>query len=232
MPADSVGARLREARTSHKLSLRNVAQALGVSASLISQVETGKTQPSVSTLFAMAHHFGLSLDELLDVKPSANRAGQSSERAALSAPTVQRASDNPVIEMENGVRWERLAAPAGGPAEALLVTYEPGASSSVEGKLMRHSGIEYAYILEGHLNLQLEFDLHELGPGDSLQFDAVRPHSYSNPGKTPARGVWFVAGRHQQNEDMPTAPGAATRPIGAPLSSAVDVLRAMDDLRS
>ena len=47
------------------LSLRSVAQALGVSASLISQVETGKTQPSVSTLYAMANHLGVSLDELL-----------------------------------------------------------------------------------------------------------------------------------------------------------------------
>ncbi|MHA6669967.1 helix-turn-helix domain-containing protein [Homoserinimonas sp. A447] len=230
MPADSVGARLREARTNHKLSLRSVAQALGVSASLISQVETGKTQPSVSTLFAMANHLGLSLDELLDVTPSANRSGQATGQAEPNLPTVQRGSDNPVLEMENGVRWERLAAPLGSPAEALLVTYDPGASSSIEGKLMRHSGIEYAYILEGHLTLQLEFDLHELGPGDSLQFDSVRPHLYSNQGKTPARGIWFVVGRHQQNQTMPSAPGAPSRPLGSPLSSAVDVLRAMEGL--
>ena len=65
MTANSVGARLREARTLRRLSLRSLAQSLGVSASLISQVETGKTQPSVSTLYAMANHLGLSLDELL-----------------------------------------------------------------------------------------------------------------------------------------------------------------------
>ncbi|HEU4808081.1 MAG TPA: helix-turn-helix domain-containing protein [Homoserinimonas sp.] len=230
MSADSVGARLREARTHHKLSLRSVAQALGVSASLISQVETGKTQPSVSTLFAMANHLGLSLDELLGVTPSADRAANGSGKAEPSLPTVQRASENPVLEMENGVRWERLAAGLGTPAEALLVTYEPGASSSIEGKLMRHSGIEYAYILEGHLTLQLEFDVHKLGPGDSLQFDSVRPHLYSNEGTTPAKGVWFVVGRRQQNESMPTAPGIESRPLGSPLSSAVDVLRAMDGL--
>ena len=64
MTADSVGARLREARTEKRLSLRSVAAALGVSASLISQVETGKTQPSVATLYALATHLGLSLDDL------------------------------------------------------------------------------------------------------------------------------------------------------------------------
>ena len=230
MSPDSVGARLREARTQRRLSLRSVAQSLGVSASLISQVETGKTQPSVSTLYAMANHLGLSLDELLGITVSDDRSTWSSGQPAVSLPNVQKASENPVLEMENGVRWERLAASVGGPADALLVTYEPGASSSIEGKLMRHSGIEYAYILEGQLTLQLEFDIHLLGPGDSLQFDSVRPHLYSNNGTSIARGVWFVVGRRQQNLSMPTAPGHEYASGDATLSSAVDVLRAMDEL--
>jgi len=129
------------------------------------------------------------------------------------------------------VRWERLAVGEGGPADAILVTYEPGASSSIEGKLMRHSGLEYAYILEGELTLQLDFDVHVLRAGDSLQFDSVRPHLYSNNGTTLARGVWFVVGRRQQNQAMPSAPGGDAEGEEAPLNSAVDVLRAMDNLR-
>jgi DNA-binding XRE family transcriptional regulator/quercetin dioxygenase-like cupin family protein len=230
MTADSVGARLREARTQRRLSLRSLAQSLGVSASLISQVETGKTQPSVSTLYAMANHLGLSLDELLGVPHADSRVAAPANRVESALPNVQVASDNPVLEMENGVRWERLAAQVGGPADALLVTYEPGGSSSVEGKLMRHSGIEYAYILEGQLTLQLEFDTYVLGPGDSLQFDSVRPHLYTNRGSTIAKGVWFVVGRHQQNQELPTAPGTEQQP-NANLGSAVDVLQAMDVMR-
>jgi quercetin dioxygenase-like cupin family protein len=147
---------------------------------------------------------------------------------AVSA-AVQRGSDNPVLEMENGVRWERLAVGEGGPVDPLLVTYDPGASSSIEGKMMRHSGIEYAYILEGELTLKLDFDTHVLGPGDSLQFDSVRPHLYLNNGTSVARGIWFVVGRRQQNQAMPSAPGA-DGDRSAALGSAVDVLRAMDDL--
>ena len=228
---DGLGARLREARTKQGLSLRSVAQSLGVSASLISQVEIGKTQPSVATLYAMASHLGVSFDELLGIPASPGEA-----RAPLfghtgpALPDVQRAGDNPVIEMENGVRWERLAAGAGGPAEALLVTYQPGASSSIEDKLMRHAGIEYAYLLEGELTLNLDFDTHVLRAGDSLQFDSVRPHLYSNHGTTIARGVWFVVGRRQQNQTMRDAPGAEAAEPGAAPGSAVDVLRAMDDL--
>lgn len=230
MTADSVGARLREARTQKRLSLRSVAQALGVSASLISQVETGKTQPSVSTLFALVSHLGLSLDDLLGVTaPAGERPAAKPEPAMPTRATIQHAADNPVLEMENGVRWERLASGIGGPADALLVTYEPGASSSIEGKLMRHSGVEFAYILEGNLTLQLEFDTYVLSPGDSLQFDSVLPHLYSNQGSTIAKGVWLVVGRRQQNQELPPAPGLES--FSNPnIGSAVDVLRAMDEI--
>ncbi|HRQ01098.1 MAG TPA: cupin domain-containing protein [Terrimesophilobacter sp.] len=231
MTADSVGARLREARTQKRLSLRSLAQSLGVSASLISQVETGKTQPSVQTLYAMAMHLDLSLDELLGVAAGGTRPN-ASDRVEHAPVTVQRGEDNPVLEMENGVRWERLASQPGSPADAILVTYDPGASSSVEGKLMRHRGVEYAYVLEGELTLQLEFDVHRLGPGDSLQFDSIRPHLYTNEGTVPAKGIWFVIGRREGNDAMPDAPGARSSSGSAHLGSAVDVLRAMDDYHS
>lgn len=237
MTAD-IGTRLRAARLERGLSLRSVAQALGVSASLISQVETGKTQPSVSTLYAMVSHLGVSMDELLGVGP-AQPVSPGMPPAPLFGhsgpvlPAVQRAGENPVLEMENGVRWERLAVGEGGPADALLVTYEPGATSSIENKLMRHSGVEYAYLLEGELTLQLDFDIHVLGPGDSLQFDSVRPHLYSNRGSSVARGIWFVVGRRQHNQAMPAPAGAvvadrAQNETG--LASAVEVLQAMDRL--
>lgn len=231
MTAENIGAHLRDARIERGLSLRSVAQALGVSASLISQVETGKTQPSVSTLYAMVNHLGVSMDELMGVTPVTRAPAPLIGHTGEVLPAVQRASEGPVLEMENGVHWERLAVGEGGPADAILVTYEPGATSSIEGKLMRHSGLEYAYILEGELTLQLDFDTHVLGPGDSLQFNSVRPHLYTNNGTTNARGVWFVVGRRQQNQAMPSAPGAGGEPDPTQLTSAVDVLRAMDNLR-
>jgi len=200
MPESSIGARLRDARTQRGLSLRSVAQSLGVSASLVSQVETGKTQPSVATLYALANHLGVSLDELLGIVPtSARPAPTMFGHTGVPLPNVQRAEDNPIIEMENGVRWERLAVGSGGPADAILVTYEPGASTSIEGKLMRHAGIEYAYMLEGELTLRLDFDSFVLRPGDSLQFESIRPHLFSNTGSTPAKGLWFVLGRRAQS---------------------------------
>ena len=186
-----IGLRLREARKSRGMSLRSVAQSLGVSASLVSQVETRKTQPSVSTLYALVNHLGISLDEVMGVAaPEVAKPARSDTRflGAASRTAIQRAEDNPVLEMENGVRWERLAVGEDGPVDVLLVTYEPGGSSSIEGKLMRHAGVEYAYLIEGELTMQLEFETHVLRAGDSVHFDSVRPHLYSNRGTVPARG--------------------------------------------
>lgn len=238
-----LGSELRRVRESKKLSLRAVASAVGVSASLLSQVETGKTQPSVSTLYALVNHLGISLDALMGtnrVMPGPLSAGDVSSVGSAPEPStdrrsdavVQRREDNPVIEMENGVTWERLSVGESAVADPLIVTYAPGASSSVEGKLMRHAALEYGVLLEGRLTLRIDFESYDLEPGDSFCFDANRPHLYINSGETPARGIWFVIGRremaYQSLADLGHADDDAEP---RPPASAVEVLQAMKAMR-
>lgn len=199
-----IGNELRKVRGSKKLSLRSVAGAIGVSASLLSQVENGKTQPSVATLYALVNHLGISLDSLMGSShiPPLKVEGRSASRAPSqdsqgSSPVVQRSHHNPLIEMENGVTWERLADGGSDVADPLIVTYEPGAASSAQDKLMRHSAIEYGCILEGQLTLKVDFDEFVLNPGDSFCFDANRPHRYQNNSDAATRGIWFVIGRRE-----------------------------------
>ena len=64
MSMGQLGPRLREARTRAGLSLRATARALGVSPSFVSQMENGKSQPSVATLYSLAQLLGISVDEL------------------------------------------------------------------------------------------------------------------------------------------------------------------------
>lgn len=232
-----LGAELRHAREKRKLSLRAVANAVGVSASLLSQVETGKTQPSVSTLYALVTHLGISLDALMGTgarvgDAAATHGGPAVPGSGVSDAVVQRRVDNPLIEMENGVTWERLAVGDSAVADPLVVTYAPGGSSSIDNKLMRHAGLEYGYILSGRLTLKLDFDTYELDPGDSFCFDSGRPHLYLNATDAPARGVWFVIGRrdtpYQSLADLGHGEAASSRPI----ASAVDVLNVMREGRA
>lgn len=231
-----LGAKLRQAREEKNLSLRSVATQLGVSASLISQVETGKTQPSVSTLYAMVSLLGLSLDGLMGHTPNSASTAlvDDPESGALvmegvAVQVVQRAADNPTIDMENGVTWERLAVGNTESVSPLLVTYAPGGSSSVEGKLMRHEGVEYGVIMEGSLTLKLEFKTYQLQTGDSFCFDANRPHLYLNHTDHKTKGVWFVMAGHDTTYDSVDLNLPDFTSTGK-ISSAVDVLNAMKAL--
>src|SRR5919204_7052088 len=112
---DDVGRRIREHREQSNLSLRELARRLGISPSAISQIETGKSRPSVSTLYAIVTELGMSLDELFSqdgAKPVRRVAPAQLQPVRESdGPVerhVQRAGNRAAIELETGVRWERL----------------------------------------------------------------------------------------------------------------------------
>ena len=64
----NLGARLRNVRLATGMSLREVARQLGVSPSFVSQLENGKSQPSVATLYSLAQLLNVSIDELFAVE--------------------------------------------------------------------------------------------------------------------------------------------------------------------
>lgn len=206
-----LGRRIRQARLAQGLSLRATAAHASVSPSLLSQVETGKVQPSVSTLYAIVTFLDLSVDDLLDNKPTPGSRGK-----PQGGEPVQHGADAPVIVMENGVTWQRLAVmEAAGGVAGVLATYQPGGASSVDESHMRHEGVEYGYLIEGELTLKLDFETYVLRAGDSLCFDSRRPHFYINRTDSVAKGVWYVVG----------GVGAAHDP--GEVRTAVDVLDAM-----
>ena len=197
-----IGDRLREGRNARGLSLRELARRLGVSASLISQVETGRARPSVRTLYAIATELGISLDELLfrdarhvdDAEVAPAGAGPVPEIQLPSDP-VQRAAGRTAIRLASGVVWERLTTASIPNVDFLHVTYEVGGASSPEHEFQRHSGQEWGYVLSGRLAVTIGFDETILGPGDSIAFDSTTPHRLANVGDEPVHGIWFVLGR-------------------------------------
>jgi transcriptional regulator with XRE-family HTH domain len=201
----TMGDRLRQARAARGLSLRRLAQVLGVSPSLISQVETGRAKPSVNTLYALASELGISLDTLLfmDTEPPSRRAGEAPGEdpagevfeALLPHDPVQRAASRPSIRLGSGVVWERLTSESIRNVDFLHVTYEVGGESSPADAFQRHSGQEWGYVLSGTLTVRIGFDEFVLQPGDAISFDSATPHRLFNAGDVQARAVWFVLGR-------------------------------------
>lgn len=233
----ALGARIRSERLRRGVSVRRLARDIGVSASLISQIETDKSQPSVSTLYAITSALGISVEDLFGAlagvghrddadgpgdagDPDAARASDGTSGAAGGAPpptphdggqdgrparagTGRRRPPGPLVEpaarevltLDSGVTWERLGQLPDTHFDFLLITYEPGGTSSSNGELMRHRGTEYGYLVRGELVLTLGLDEHHLAAGDSVCFDSSMPHRLRNDGDTPAVGIWFVVER-------------------------------------
>ena len=123
---DGVGQRLRAERERHGLSLRELARRLGMSPSAVSQIETGRSRPSVGTLYAIVTELGLSLDELF----GSRRPGPVALVQPAVGPCAAVRAHAQALELDSGVRWERLTPTAEPATDFLYVVYEVGGASS------------------------------------------------------------------------------------------------------
>ncbi|HEU4321196.1 MAG TPA: helix-turn-helix domain-containing protein [Acidimicrobiia bacterium] len=190
---DGIGERLREERVKAGISQRELARRLGLSASLISQLESGLSKPSVGTLYAIVTELDLSLDRIIRGEEFAEPETTSDIVEGVT-PLVH-PGDRQVIDLASGVRWEELTREGEEGIDFLYATYEVGGTSTPDQSLMRHHGREYGYIISGQLGIQIGFQNLELDPGDSIAFDSTEPHRLYNRGNVPVHAIWFVVGR-------------------------------------
>ncbi len=200
---DEIGHRLREERVRAGISQRELARRLGLSASLISQLESGQSRPSVGTLYSIVTELGVSLDRVIRGADFAETAGSDGDWRADRAPVVH-PGERATIDLDSGVRWEELAHQEDG-IDFLEAIYEVGGASTPDESLMRHHGREYGYVMSGTLSIQIGFQKYELAPGDSIAFDSTTPHRFFNGGDVPVHAIWFVVGRE--------ADGRGTEPV-------------------
>jgi transcriptional regulator with XRE-family HTH domain len=185
-PAVNLGPRIRAERLAANISLRELARRIEVSASLLSQIERGLAQPSVSTLWAVVAALDFSLDSLFDppVEPGATRRESSPTR-------LLRATDRRVIELDGHVRWERLTPSSDPDVVFAFVTYEPHQPSEAVRPAATHRGREYGYLVSGRLVIEADGTEYRLGRGDSIVLDSQVPHRFRAIGRSPARAVWW-----------------------------------------
>lgn len=172
-----IGGRLKELRALHGMSLRALAAESGLSPTLLSQIERGVTEPSLSTLRRLAGVFGESVASLFE-DPTAppvwvSRPG---ERSSISAP--------------NGhIRYERLS-PGNGQLEVLHGVLDPGASSSDEP--WSHPSLECGYVLAGVLTVEVGPDSYEVNAGEAITLDSRQPHRYRNATSQPVEFILAI----------------------------------------
>jgi transcriptional regulator with XRE-family HTH domain len=204
---ESLGARLRDVRLRSGLGLREFARKADVSPSYVSQIENGKAQPSITSLYAFARILNAPISELFvedpaeaDEAPHDDLDGVQQELDPTHVWTpsefanrisVIHPDHRSRLNFSDGVLWERLAATPERSISYMKITYQPRAS----GKLQSHDGYEYGYVLRGALNLRVGAEEFLLREGESVGFDSTIPHVLTNATDDVFEGLWFVHGR-------------------------------------
>jgi transcriptional regulator with XRE-family HTH domain/quercetin dioxygenase-like cupin family protein len=214
-----IGEKLRAMRKKQQMSLRELASRANVSASMLSQIETGKAYPSVRSIYSIAAALAVPVDYFFPGQESGNsvafesttnvasemtasemreaRVNQVTDVASMgfafhpqSPIPVVHSGARPTIELQGGVKWSRLTALAESGAEFLEITYAPGAASGTHRS--HHEGREFGLILEGELIVELGFEVYILRSGDSIIFDSTTTHRLTNQNTKPLRALWVV----------------------------------------
>jgi transcriptional regulator with XRE-family HTH domain len=176
----NIGAKLRQARKAHRLTLKELADRIGSSESLISKIENERVIPSLQTLHKIVSELGISIGALFAVdSPGDQVVFRKGERHILSVDTIGRNAGK-------GIKIESLAVNH----ELLYASIHIVAPGGDSGGEIRHVGEEVGYVLEGELHMTIGTDDYLLKKGDSFFFRSELPHGYRNNGKSEARILW------------------------------------------
>lgn len=177
-----VGMRLKHGRLAKGYTLRQLADLVECSESMISKVENDKLRPSI----AMLHRFAQALESniaSLIAEPDPEMGPVSIVRRDMRT----RIHVDP--ELQGGDVWlERIITPSnGGLLQSHVLNLAPGSRSD---GLIRHVGEELGFVLSGEVDLEVDGKLYRLQAGDSAFFPSSLPHGYYNKGKQITRILW------------------------------------------
>lgn len=161
------------------MTLQQLATEATCSESMVSKVETGRVNPSLTMLSRLASALGVNVSTFFGEEEVMGVVMRAGSRPRLDTDALRRG---------DGVTLERLApCHEGSMLQANLHIVAAGGRSD---GLISHVGEEIGYLVAGELELEVDGRLYRLEPGDSFYFPSDRPHGYRNPGKTEARVLW------------------------------------------
>jgi transcriptional regulator with XRE-family HTH domain len=193
LTTEKLGARLRELRLGSGLSLRALAQRLGISPSAVSQIERGVMRPSVSRLIAYVTAIGVPLAAVFETGIEKDPEGPAPGADPTLSYAIRRSWEVAPIKLGGGVTFRRLAPVPTPGVEFFESIYPPNSMSNTHGQLLRHEGYEVGTITEGELTVDFDTDVVTLAVGDSITFPCSRPHLISNRSATmTAVATWLI----------------------------------------
>jgi transcriptional regulator with XRE-family HTH domain len=196
-----IGERIKRLRLKKSMGLVELGRHTGLSASFLSQLETGRVVPTLRNLARIAMVFSKDLSYFFETEPSTLfRVHRKKERVRLPQSGV----DDPTYYFESlgyMVPDRQL--------DPYFAEFIP-LKKTTDVRPHVHPGYEFLYMLDGELEIRHADKVHTLEPGDGVYFDASTPHAYRCVGRIPA--VAIIVTMHQQ---AGIQPAVNLRPMGA-----------------
>ena len=178
----SLGDAVRRSRKERGLSLQTVADGVGISTGLLSQIERGISSPSVRNLRAICEVIGI---------PFLSLFAEDDERISREARMIVRSDRRKTVDFgDRKMVKSFLTAHDDGALQVMEIVLEAGGSSGEES--YAHEGEECGLVLSGRLELQVDDHRYQLSQGDAFHFESMRPHRFRNLAESTTRVVWIT----------------------------------------
>jgi transcriptional regulator with XRE-family HTH domain len=173
-----IGGKIKELREKRELTMKRLAELVQCTPSLISQLEKGKADPSISTLKKIAEALNANIVDFFSFETAED-------------DVVTRADKRVVMQMP---RWDAriqslIRAIGKKKMQPFYTVIKPGGGSH---GLYSHIGEEFGIVLQGEMELTLEGKTYKVGKNDSFYFSSQTPHDWNNYGKEDVVVVWVI----------------------------------------
>ncbi|HET9029289.1 MAG TPA: cupin domain-containing protein [Candidatus Aquilonibacter sp.] len=179
VPIPDVGKIIERLRAQRGLSVKDLAEQSGLSASFIRAVERGDSDISLGRLARLAHVFHYDLGSFLGFT------------SKLSRPSFVTGTDRKRVNRGRGVTYEALHLPALD-LDLVIIGLEGGASFKND---LSHEGIDVVYVTGGEIVLEVNGTDYPMATGECCVFSAAFPHRLRNDSKRPASAISVTTGR-------------------------------------
>lgn len=196
---DLLAARIKSCRDEEGLTLNDLAERSGVAPSTIQKVEKGQMVPTIAVLMKIAAGLRRRVSYLI--------GDEDSDLDVSFRPARKRST----VRVANHVQAERLAGDLRDPEFDAYEIFVPAGKGSGAVPL-QHRGDEIVICMHGSVVFHVGSQQFELGPGDSLHFKSIVPHSWTNRGKRAARMIVVASyPRAFQSAEIAERPVAAAK---------------------
>ncbi|MBI5188841.1 MAG: helix-turn-helix transcriptional regulator [Nitrospirae bacterium] len=171
---------MKSLREDQKLSLRELGDKVGLSASFLSQLELGQVSPSIASLENIANVLNVHITYFFDdTRKTDSIVMRKNERRRI----YSKGSKAIIQPLAHEISKKKI--------EPFMLTLEVGGEAGEHPYSSRH-GEEFGIIIQGKVKFTLEQNEYVLEEGDSVYFNSTKPHNWENMGKKEAMIILVI----------------------------------------